>query len=254
MNNWFTVEKIDDKTFALSEYGHYEETHCYLLIGEKYSALIDTGLGVSDIKSVVAELTELPVIVLTTHAHWDHIGGHKFFKNIAVHENEREWLSKKFPLPLSVVKSNLLKFPCDFPNDFKIENYRIFQGEPQIIFRDSDIFDLGNRKIEVIHTPGHSPGHCCFYEMEMRYLYSGDLIYEGKLDCFYPTTDPLSFYNSVKKVSGYDIVKILPGHHKSDISVSMINKVKDAFSSLYKSGKLGNEKGIFSFENFQIHL
>ena len=86
MNGWFTIEKIDTQTFAISEYQHYEETHCYLLCGQNKAALIDTGLGVSNIKRVVDSLTTLPVTVLTTHVHWDHIGGHGFFDRIAVHE------------------------------------------------------------------------------------------------------------------------------------------------------------------------
>ena len=53
MNGWFTVERIDAQTFAISEYRHWEETHCYLLCGQDKSALIDTGLGVSNIQFVV---------------------------------------------------------------------------------------------------------------------------------------------------------------------------------------------------------
>lgn len=177
MSDWFTVEKIDAQTFAISEYKHWEETHCYLLCGRERALLIDTGLGVANIKNVVDNLTDLPVIVATTHVHWDHIGGHRYFDNIAVHELEKSWISGRFPLPLQAVKNNLTKFPCEFPAYFDIENYRIFQGEPQKILHDGDRLDLGGRQIQVVHTPGHSPGHCCFYEPERGYLFSGDLIY-----------------------------------------------------------------------------
>ncbi len=152
MDHWFTVEQIDSQTFAISEYKHWEETHCYLLCGRERAILIDTGLGVSNIKNIVDSLTTLPVMVVTTHAHWDHIGGHQYFEQIAVHAFEKDWLN------------------------------------------------LGGRKIRVIHTPGHSPGHCCFYEPERRYLFSGDLIYKGCLYAFYPTTNPQLFYRSVKRL------------------------------------------------------
>lgn len=92
MDNWFTIEQIDRDTFSISEYKHWEETHCYLLCGEKYAILIDTGLGVSNIRKIVDSLTKLPVMTVTTHVHWDHIGGHKYFDNIAVHEAEKDWL------------------------------------------------------------------------------------------------------------------------------------------------------------------
>ena len=113
MDNWFTVEEIDSDTYAISEYRHWEETHCFLLCGTEKAILIDTGLGVANIKKVVENLTTLPVTVVTTHVHWDHIGGHKYFSNIAVHEAEQEWLSS-FPIPLQVVKSNLPVSPVTF--------------------------------------------------------------------------------------------------------------------------------------------
>ena len=102
--NGFTVERIDADTFAISEEKHWEETHCYLLCGRERALLIDTGLGVANIRTVAEGLTFLPITVAATHAHWDHIGGHKYFAEFAVHETEKEWLSGSFPLPLEAVK------------------------------------------------------------------------------------------------------------------------------------------------------
>lgn len=254
MNNWFTVEQIDFQTFVISEYNHWEETHCYLLYGEESAVLIDTGLGVSNIRKIVGSLTELPVMAVTTHVHWDHIGGHRYFDNIAVHEAEKEWLSIKFPIPLQIVKKNLTRLPCDFPTDFDIDAYQIFQGVPQRILQDGDFLNLGGREIQVIHTPGHSPGHCCFYESEQNYLYSGDLIYKGCLDAFYPTTDPQLFFQSIKKVREFKIDRVLPGHHQLDIPVSLIADIEAGFSQLEETGKLKQGNGLFEFRDFQIHI
>ena len=254
MNGWFTVEKIDTQTFAVSEYEHWEETHCYLLCGRDRAVLIDTGLGVSDIRSIVDGLTVLPVTVLTTHVHWDHIGGHRLFERIAVHEEERDWIAGHFPLPLEEVKKQLTKGPCAFPEDFSIEAYRLFQGEPQILLHDGDCFDLGGRTVRVLHTPGHSPGHCCFYEPERRYLYSGDLIYKGCLDAFYPTTDPQLFYQSVKRLTEYSISRILPGHHDLKIPVSLIGEIYADFSQIEKKGQLKQGNGTFDFGDIKIHI
>lgn len=253
-NNWLTVEQIDRDTFSISEYKHWEETHCYLLCGKRLAILIDTGLGVSDIRKIVNSLTVLPIMVVTTHVHWDHIGGHRFFDNIAVHEAEKDWLSVKFPISLEVVKDNLTRLPCSFPRDFNINTYRIFQGVPQRILRDGDILDLGGRTIQVIHTPGHSPGHCCFYELERNYLYSGDLIYRGCLDAFYPTTDPQLFFQSIRRILGYKIKKVLPGHHQMDIPVSLIIDIENGFAQLEKLGKLKQGNGLFKFRGFQVHI
>ena len=253
-NDWFTIEKKDTNTFVISEYKHWEETHCYLLCGNKQAVLIDTGLGVSNIKNIVEQLTDLPILVLTTHVHWDHVGGHHLFEMIAVHKEEQKWIEDNFPLPLQVVKSNLTCKPCDFPTDFVLDKYKIYQRKVQLLLDDGDTIDLGNRTIQVIHTPGHSPGHCCFYEPERKYLYSGDLIYKGCLDAFYPTTNPVLFYESVKKVQNYPINKILPGHHSLDIKCEIIDEIANAFSQLKNTGKLYQGTGMFDFEEFQIHI
>ena len=216
MSEWFTVEKIDSQTFAISEYKHWEETHCYLLCGEESAVLIDTGLGVSNIREIVDNLTKLPVMVVTTHIHWDHIGGHKYFDNIAVHEKEKNWLSVRFPIPMQVVKDNLTKIPCNFPPEFDINAYQIFQGR--------------------------------------KYLYSGDLVYKGCLYAFYPTTDPQLFYQSVKQVQKFKIERIMPGHHKLNIPVSLINTIEAGFAQLERNGQLKQGNGLFEFGEFQIQI
>jgi len=254
MGRWFTVERIDGDTFAVSEYKHWEEPHCYLLRGTERALLIDTGLGVSDLKSVIDGLTDLPVTAAVTHVHWDHIGGLRPFPDFQVHEAEKEWISGRFPLPLPVVKQNLTARPCAFPAGFSPENYEIFQGEPQAVFRDGDCFDLGNRRISVVHTPGHSPGHCCFYEPDRGYLYAGDLIYGGCLDAFYPTTDPRLFFQSVRKILALRFGRVLPGHHSLSLPNDLPARIGDAFRGLENSGRLRQGNGLFDFGDFQLHI
>lgn len=253
MDKWFTIEKIDNKTFSISEYRHWENVHSYLLLGKEKALLIDTGLGVSNIKNEIDEITTLPIIVATTHVHWDHIGGHKYFDNIAVHKLEKDWLIK-FPLPLAVVKDNLLKESCDFPKDFNIDKYEIYSKKPAIILNDNDVIDLGNRKIKAIHTPGHSPGHLCFYDIENKYLFTGDLIYCGKLDAYYPTTNPIDFKNSIGKIRKLDINKVLPAHYKLSINTNIVDKIWDAFVNLEREGNLKHGNGIYEYDNFSIYI
>jgi glyoxylase-like metal-dependent hydrolase (beta-lactamase superfamily II) len=159
-----------------------------------------------------------------------------------------------FPLPLEAVKEQLTKLPCAFPDEFDLDAYRLFQGEPQLLMRDGDCFDLGGRTIRVLHTPGHSPGHCCFYELERRYLYSGDLIYKGCLDAFYPSTDPLLFYQSVKRLLEFDVSRVFPGHHDLETPVSLIGKVCEVFSQIERNGQLKQGNGLFDFGDVKIHI
>jgi glyoxylase-like metal-dependent hydrolase (beta-lactamase superfamily II) len=72
-------------------------------------------MGVADVGAVVRELTKLPVLVVTTHAHWDHIGGHGCFSEIAVHKKDADWLKGKYPLPAEQVREELTRGCSEFP-------------------------------------------------------------------------------------------------------------------------------------------
>lgn len=114
MSGWFTIDKIDGDTYIISEYRHWEETHCYLLNGSERSLLIDTGLGICNIFDEVIKLTDKPVTAAATHIHWDHIGGHKYFSDFYAHGEELEWLTGKFPLSIETVK-NMVVDRCELP-------------------------------------------------------------------------------------------------------------------------------------------
>lgn len=251
-NEWFKVENIDDRTFAISEYKHYEEFHSYLLLGDEHALLIDTGLGVSSIKDVINKLTTLEVKVVATHVHWDHIGGHKEFDDFYVHKEDEEWFKNGIPIPLEFIRKHLVKDVTEFPCEFDISKYEVFTSDNYTLVEDGCVFDLGNRKVEVIHTPGHSPGHICLYEPDRKYLYTGDLIYKGTLYANYPSTDPKLFRESVHKIEDLEVNKILPSHHTLDISSDVITDVCNAFDFIMENGGLTQGRGLFEFKEFSI--
>lgn len=258
MEEWFTITAIDGDTYAISEYGHWENVHSYLLIGQDSAALIDTGLGIGDIRAVVARLTDLPVQVVTTHVHNDHIGGHGLFDVVAVHTDDAAWLEKGVPLSPEQIRAWLLKEPFrrPLPPGFDPEAYRPFPGrKPTRVLSDGEVIGLGGRQLTVLHTPGHSPGHICLFEEERGCLYSGDLLYRGKLDAFYPSTDPVAFAKSVERLAALPGVRrILPGHYDLDIRREFLERVHAAFTSLAERGLLRQGTGVHDFGDFQIHL
>ena len=67
---------------------------------------------------------------------------------------------------------------CDLPDGYDVSTYELFQGTPAKVLHGGESIDIGGRRIEVLHTPGHSPGHMCFWEKEKGYLYTGDLVYQ----------------------------------------------------------------------------
>lgn len=201
----------------------------------------------------------MPIKVITTHVHWDHIGGHGDFAEIYVHELEQDWLLRGIPgLSMEVIKKNLVKdVPLTILNqlNFKIEQYKLYQGKPTGVLQDNDVIDLGNRKLQIIHTPGHSPGHICIYEPERGYLFTGDLIYQGSLFAFYPTTDPVAFVDSVAKICSIKYVdKVLPGHYKLPLTQDFLGAVNEACQELQAKGLAKHGSGVHDYGDFKIHF
>lgn len=253
INSWFTVEKIDKDTWIISEYRHPEETHCYLLNGSGCSLLIDTGLGIGNIYNEVKRLTDNPVTAVATHIHWDHIGGHKYFSDFYAHREETKWLSGEFPLSVDAIRRMVIDH-CDLPENYDIDTYTIFQGTPTRILKDGDIIDIGERRIEVLHTPGHSPGHMCFWEKEKGYLFTGDLVYKGTLFAYYPSTNPEDYLKSLEKISVLPVERVFPGHHSLDIQPDILVRMRDEFRRLKEKGKLLHGSGNFDYGNWAVWL
>lgn len=212
MNNWFTIDKADKNTYIISEYRHWEETHCYLLNGSQRSLLIDTGLGIGNISEAAAKLTDKPVTAVATHIHWDHIGGHKYYPDFYAHEAELDWLD------------------------------------------GGECIRLGDRVIEVIHTPGHSPGHMCFWEEKTGYLFTGDLAYRGMLTAWFPSTDPEAYLKSLETVAALPVKKVFPAHHALDIRPEMIIRMRNAFVQLKEKGMLYHGSGTFDYGDWSVWL
>ncbi len=255
MRDWFTAERVDGETWRISERGHWEQPNSWLLIGQGRAALIDSGLGVGDIAAFVRTLTPLPVTVFLTHAHWDHIGGLAAFPDFRMHAAEVGWLTGKFPLSEEEVRRQLSLKPCAFPDGFDPSAYRVFRGSPAGTLADGEDADVGGRKLVALHTPGHSPGHLCYFERARGYLWTGDLLYRGQLDAFYPTTDPQAFFRSLRRLAGMEkeVSRLLPGHY-GEPERGLLRRAADAFARLDERGLLRQGSGIFGFGDFSVRL
>ena len=253
MNDWFTIDQIDKDTYIISEYRHWEETHCYLLNGSERSLLIDTGLGICNIYDQVIKLTDKPVTAVATHIHWDHIGGHEYFPDFYAHEDELNWLSGEFPLTMEQIKSMVVD-RCDLPEGFDINKYDFFQGSPTRILKDNSMIDIGNRCVQVLHSPGHSPGHMCFWEKERGYIFTGDLVYKDTLFAYFPSTDPELYLNSLERLSALSAKRVFPAHHTLNIQPEILIRMRDVFRQLQEDGKLHHGSGTFDYCDWAVQL
>jgi glyoxylase-like metal-dependent hydrolase (beta-lactamase superfamily II) len=107
--DWFSVEALGETTFAITDDAHWEQAHRYLFVGDDRAALVDTGTGIGKIRELVQTLVDLPIVVLTTHVHWDHIGGHGLFDERLVHSPDADWLRNGVPQPPESQRGNLTR-------------------------------------------------------------------------------------------------------------------------------------------------
>ena len=211
------------------------------------------GLGISNIYDEVIKYTDKPITAVVTHIHWDHIGGHKYFPDFYAHAAELDWLNGKFPLQMETIREMVVD-RCDLPDGFDVGSYEFFQGTPTRIVADHDMIDLGGRQIEVLHTPGHSPGHLCFWEKETGYLFTGDLVYKDVLFAYYPSTDPEAYLTSLKKVASLPVKRVFPAHHSLDIQPEILIRMRKAFEELEENGKLCHGSGTFNYGDWGVWL
>jgi len=253
MKEWFTIDRIDEHTYIVSEYRHWEETHCYLLNGTERSLLIDTGLGICNISEIIKELTDKPVTAIATHIHWDHIGGHKYYPDFYAHEEELNWLNGGFPQPLESIKRYVVD-RCDLPDGYDVNTYEFFQGTPTKVLHGGEYIGLGERSIEILHTPGHAPGHMCFWEEEKGYLYTGDLVYKGMVTAWFPSTNPQAYLQSLEKIAELPVKQVFPAHHSLNIQTEIIIRMRDAFRQLNAKRQLHHGSGTFNYGDWSVWL
>jgi hydroxyacylglutathione hydrolase len=195
----YKVNKVADKVWAIVE---NNTVNIYLVEGKDSALIIDTGYGTGDLKSFVKTLTKLPIIVVNTHGHGDHTGSDLQFSKIYAHSDD-----------FGMIKGNMDKKKRQFTKKKLID--RKDKAPTLIPVKDGYIFDLGNRKLEVIEVPGHTHGSICLLDAGNKILFAGDntngLVWLFLKDCY-----PLEVYlKSLQKVEkrkeAFDI--IMPGHN-----------------------------------------
>lgn len=140
------------------------ESSAYLLCGSERALLIDTLNGRENLADIVRGLTDLPVIVVNTHGHIDHIGGNHFFSEAWMHPADAGVYREHFGMLANALREQGI---TPVPTGTEC---RLLPLEP------GQIFDLGGLTLEVIAVAGHTPGSCAILDRNARLLYSGDAI------------------------------------------------------------------------------
>jgi glyoxylase-like metal-dependent hydrolase (beta-lactamase superfamily II) len=256
---WFDVSEVEPDVFRIDEPLHSEWVKSYLVVGRERAALIDTGCGVGNIRNVVDRLTSLPVLVINSHAHWDHVGGNYLFTDIAIHEAEAADLERGISRErmLENLAPDQLHGPLPWgvdPNDAAIPGTKAMT-----ILKGGEVFDLGGVKLEVIHAPGHSPGGIVLFDRDRGILFSTDVAYAAPLYCYSTGTNFADYRRSMRLLAEMapEIRVVYGAHNETPFPPEMLISMDKAFDAV-AAGEVEPEveDGLnhFTFDGFSLLL
>ena len=240
---WFEVYRADPDVYVIYEPGQFEEAISYLVPGEERAAVIDTGCGIADIRALAEELTDLPLTVVNTHSHNDHVAQNYMFDEVAIFDapvsRERARRGCSHEEMAHLIAEGMTWKPL--PEEFDPEAYHVPPFKVTRWLRDGDVIDLGGRSLEVLHTPGHSPDSVCLLERDARLLWTGDMFYTGAIYTYLPGGDVDTFIRSYRRMIGlsphYD--RLMPSHNEPWIEKSILSRVLRAVEGI----RAGTERG-----------
>lgn len=213
--DWYATRKKADGITLISEPFIEEFYRCNIwhVRGRDRDLLIDSGMGVVSLREWVPLVSEKPLIAVASHTHFDHIGCHHEFSERCVHRAEAEIMARpenRATLADPYVSDGIFsRLP---PLPYRSDIYGVREAPPTRLLEDGDILDTGDRQLEVIHTPGHSPGGIALWEAATQILFSGDIVYDGPLieDTYH--SNPADYHASMVRL--YDLpVRVVHGGH-----------------------------------------
>jgi hydroxyacylglutathione hydrolase len=168
---WFITTKVAEKIWRIEDHG---ADNLYLVEGSKKALLIDTGLGAADISKFVHTLTQLPVVVVNTHGHPDHAGGDYQFPEVYANPRDFEVIFRYgSPEGHQLAWQNMLR-GVEIPQSRLLNQPSDWKPARLLPVKQGFIFDLGDRKLEVLEVPGHTQGSICLLDCKNKILFTGD--------------------------------------------------------------------------------
>ena len=211
---WFEVYQVVPQVFAIYEPHQAEETISYLILGEKQALLFDTGMGISDIRKVTGELTHLPIIVLNSHTHDDHVGGNWQFETVFGMDTDFTRTNAKGSRQDAQDELGPGMICGELPQGFDSKAYATRPWKISRFLHDHDKVDLGGRTLEIISTPGHTPDAISLLDRAHGLLFTGDTYYPAPIWLFRPETNLDDYVASVKHLAALaPQLKLVLGQH-----------------------------------------
>jgi len=217
-DKWFDVQHQTDNISLIHEpyIRPFYRCNLWYVHGRDKGALIDTGSGLVSLREQIPLLTEKPVCAIASHTHFDHMAGHHEFSERVVHSDEAHILAHPDgdnTLATMFVSDEMFDAHPDC--EICYAEYRVKSAPASRVVEDGDVIDLGDRVLEVIHTPGHSPGGISLWERSTQTLFSGDVIYDGPLieDAYHSNLN--QYRQSLERLHRLPVRTVHGGHFPS---------------------------------------
>lgn len=225
--NYFNTVEVNENIVCIES---LSGEMMYLIKGQKSAALIDTGIGLGNLRKIVNSLTGLPYVVLLTHGHLDHLGGSFLYDAVYLDPKDVQIFHERSGLQLRKnyaersIKGVLLE-DADFVPVKEIKLLPI---------KEAQLFDLGGLTIEAVSFPGHTPGSLAFLIKEQKILITGDACNPFTF-MFLPESVCIEEYQkNVKRViereNEYD--RVFVSHGSYEVPKSVIHDVYDCCTDI----------------------
>ncbi len=247
---WFEHREVDEGVILISE-PHVDpwiRGNMFLVRGRDRDMLVDAGMGIGRLRGELADLLERPVVAVATHRHYDHIGGMHEFEEVLAHPADAHVLregGKLATLFAHDFEESFLREMAEAGyeiHDMLIDAYpyegfdpgawTIPPAPPTRLVDEGDVIDLGDRRFQVLHLPGHTPGEIGLWEPETGTLFSGDCVYRNPpfLDEL-PESNIRDYLASMRRLRELP-VRIVHGGHDESFDRGRLLEVIDAYLEL----------------------
>lgn len=231
-DRWFAFKRIDDAITLIWEPHTIPLVRCNIwhVRGRDRDLMIDTGMGIASLHAAARHLFDKPVTAVATHTHLDHVGALHEFDDRIVHRAEAAYMAapdgvlslraEAYGPWLAPLRATGYDVPALFVTalphaGYDLDAYRLPGAKATRIVEDGDIVDIGSRRFEVLHLPGHSPGSIGLWEASTGTLFSGDALYDGPLIDTLDGCDIPAYVRTMERLRELPVRTVHAGHDPS---------------------------------------
>ena len=203
--------------------------------------------------------TKLPVEVLNSHTHYDHVGGNAEFDRVLALDtpytsaNQRGFSHQE--LAGEVAPDSFCHGP---PAGADTAGFHTRPWHPARVVADGDTVDLGGRRLEILGIPGHTPDAIALLDRTNGLLWTGDSYYDATIWLYVPETDLDNYERSIARLAALapSVKRVLPAHNTASADPGHLRLAKDAIRQVRSGTVTGIEEPgnriVFRFPEFSI--